>query len=321
MSYAIAAGIATGIALPHLLRLERAPPTSAALLWFQSLALRALASLFAAVYLLVYVPSAEPFHGLAHRCLHAALPVLTEHLGLETHDVGHLATALPALLLGVSTLSVAIGIARAARSVRRLLTLNGLGPGPRGSVIVGGADVVLAAAGIRRPTVVVSAGALTALDDDELFAGLDHENGHIARRHGYVFAIAALLRGLGRPIPGARRALRELSFHLERDADRWALARHNDPSALASAICKAAGTRELEPAWLTGLASAGVMQRLDQLLDPAQSALKRARRLALNGLAVTMAVFALAVTAVLPATAAAGIEQLGTKTAPPHCES
>lgn len=140
---------------------------------------------------------------------------------------------------------MAVGVVRAARTVHRLLKRHALRPGPRESVIVGGAEVLLAAAGMRRPRVLVSAGALIALDDAELSAGPDHERGHIARRHRYLLVLAQLLYALGRLVPGSRQALRELSFHLERDADRWSLARRNDRQALARVITKAATSRPL----------------------------------------------------------------------------
>lgn len=66
--------------------------------------------------------------------------------------------------------------------------------------------------------------------------------------------LAQLLYALGRLVPGSRQALRELSFHLERDADRWSLARRNDRQALARVITKAATSRPL--AATTTLASA-----------------------------------------------------------------
>jgi Zn-dependent protease with chaperone function len=106
------------------------------------------------------------------------------------------------------------------RAARRLLARHSLGTGPRGSVIVGGPEVVLAVAGMARPRVVVSAGALIALDDDELDAALDHEHAHIARRHRFVVLTALVLRAIGRLVPGGGRALAEAGFHLERDAAR-----------------------------------------------------------------------------------------------------
>ena len=53
-------------------------------------------------------------------------------------------------------------------------------------------ELLVAAAGLRRPRVLVSAGALLALDDDELEASLEHERGHIARRHRYVLVVSEL---------------------------------------------------------------------------------------------------------------------------------
>jgi len=61
--------------------------------------------------------------------------------------------------------------------------------------------VLVAAAGLRKPRVVVSAGALLNLDDEELAASLDHEHGHIVRRHRYVLVAAELCRALARLFP------------------------------------------------------------------------------------------------------------------------
>ena len=70
-----------------------------------------------------------------------------------------------------------VATVRDARAARRLVAQHAVGLGPRNSLIVGGSDVVFAVAGLVRPRIVVSAGALTSLDDDELAAGLDHEEG------------------------------------------------------------------------------------------------------------------------------------------------
>jgi hypothetical protein len=113
---------------------------------------------------------------------------------------------------------------------------------------------------------VVSAGALTSLDDGELYAGLDHERGHIDRRHRWVLVAAAVLRGLARPLPGTRAAAEELAFHLERDADRFALRRDNEPLDLATAICKAAGGANLGVTAMA-LNGGGAARRVRQLLE------------------------------------------------------
>jgi hypothetical protein len=53
----------------------------------------------------------------------------------------------------------------------------------------------------------------------------------------------AVLRvaGVARAIPGIRTGERELRFHIQRDADQYAVRTLHDPLSLASAICKAAG--------------------------------------------------------------------------------
>jgi len=48
--------------------------------------------------------------------------------------------------------------------------------------------------------------------------------------------LAVAFAALGRAIPGTHRAIRELAFQLERDADRWALQQRNDRLALASVM-------------------------------------------------------------------------------------
>ena len=307
--------------LPHVLRLERVPPLTAVAIWGSALALRALTGLAVAVYLVVFLPQTAFFAAVTHWCWHTAMPLLATHLGLEGHELGDTAVVMPSFFLAASVLWVAFGIVRAARSVRTLLERGRVGPGPADSVIVGGADVLVAAAGITRPRVVVSAGALTAFDDEELAAGLAHERGHIARGHRFVVLCAELARGLARFVPGTRRALGELSFHLERDADHWALARRHDPFALASAICKAATPHPTASACaITALSGGGrVTERLAQLLDgrPARLGLVRLRLLRVAAGAMVLASVAFA--ALLPATAAAGLRDASEEPELRHC--
>lgn len=319
MTFALAAALALAIGLPHVLALQRAAPSTAALLWLCSLALRALTGLLVVVYVVVYLPSTAVFQAVTHWCWHAVLPLVAAHLGLDGHRVADAATGVPALLLAASLASVAVGVVRAARSVRRLVKRHALRPGPGGSIIVGGAEVILAAAGLRRPRILVSAGALITLDDAELSAGLDHERGHIARLHRYVLLLAQLMYALGRLVPGGRRALRELSFHLERDADRWSLNRRNDRIALASVIAKAAQGRVAGPSVaFAPLGGDGVLERVDQLLDQSAPA-HRSKTAALRMIAVGVAVMTIALTAALPATVVANVEQLPADAAVRHC--
>lgn len=318
MTILLAALLAAGVAVPHLLPLRRATPATAVALWMSSLALRALTGILAVVYLVLYLPGTALFGAVTHWCWHAVLPLLATHLGLDGHRIGDAATIVPGVLLAASLLSVTLGVARAARSVQRLVKRHAVGDGPRDSVIVGGEQIVLAAAGLRRPRVLVSAGALIRLEDDELSAGLDHERGHIARRHRYLQLLAQLCHALGRLIPGGRRALGELSFQLERDADRWALAR-NDRHALARVIWKAATGQP----WATGvalapLAGAGVPERLGQLIDdPPQRRPSTTRALAT--LAAVLVAVSLALGAVVPVAVASGVDRLGAADVTRHC--
>ena len=158
-------------------------------------------------------------------------------------------------------------MAQAAFAVRRLVRTP-LGRGPENSVIVGGDDVVLAAAGLARPTLVISAGALARLDDAELAAAIAHERAHIRRRHRYVLLYAELCRVLGRPLPGTAHAVRQLRFHIERDADRSAVRGRADRLALASAICKAA-TGATTRAGMAALGGDGTAARVRELLQDA----------------------------------------------------
>lgn len=240
MTVALAVAVAAAIAVPHVARLDVFSPASAVVVWFCALVLRALATIGVAVFAFVALPATELFSLVTHWCWHAVLPVGAAHLGLDGHSLGDAAIILPAFLLTASLAWVALGILRAARAVRSFVRQSELGPGPAGTVMVGGPDVVVAAAGLHRPRVVVSAGALITLDDDELAASLDHERGHIERHHRFVLLMGQFLAALGRPLPGTRTAMRELAYQLERDADAFAVRRRHDPLALASAICKAA---------------------------------------------------------------------------------
>jgi SAM-dependent methyltransferase len=104
------------------------------------------------------------------------------------------------------------------------------------------------------------------LDDAELAAAMAHERAHIRRRHRYVLLYAEVCRVLGRPLPGTARAVRELRFHIERDADRNAVRGRADRLALASAICKAA-TGATTRAGIAALGGDGTAARVRELLQ------------------------------------------------------
>jgi hypothetical protein len=305
MTGALAAITAAGILLPHALRLHRVPPFTAVALWLSSLALRAFACLLAAISLVVLLPRTGLFVALTHWCAHVALPARESPLAVEGHGIAQLALYAPAAVLGASLAWMCVASVRDARAAQHLIAEHAVGRGPRDCLIVGGSDVVFAVAGLVHPRIMVSAGALTALDDDELTAGLNHEAGHIARRHRFVMLLAVELRALGRPVPGGGRALRELAFHLERDADRWALRQEDDRAALASVICKAATAERSAPPAVERLDGGNVPERLGQVLGTCAGSTPRIRALC-TALATGTVMLSLLVGAAVPAVALSG---------------
>jgi Zn-dependent protease with chaperone function len=267
MSLLLAAALVSATTLPHLLPRTRLTPPSGIAIWFLVLLLRATLVVLLILLLVLYLPATELFRLVTHWCIHAVIPFFATHLGFSGHGLGDAATLVPAVILAVSLIWALFALWRGMRAVRRWLAGNVLGTGPRESLIVGGAEIVVAAAGVHQPRVVVSTGALANLDDQELEAGLEHEQGHIAHRHPYLAVGGNLLFAVARLLPGSRIALSQLHFHLERDADEFALRRTGDPLALASVICKAAGATKIANPAVIGLGGAGATTRLRLLLD------------------------------------------------------
>jgi Zn-dependent protease with chaperone function len=266
-----AAAAALGaLLLPHLWPRSWLSPINGMVLWSAILSLRASIAAVGILLLVLYVPSTEIFQQVTHWCFHAVLPGLAIHLGFSGHTLGDAALLVPALTLTISALYVVYGAWRAARLVAGWMRSSSLGAGPRRSVVVSDSDVLVAATGLRRPQVIVSTGALTKLDDDELVAGLEHEWGHIHRKHRFWALAGALLFAIARLLPGSRRAFEELHFHLERDADEYAVRKTGDPLALANAICKAAVPPASEPAALMSLAGYVGRGRLGALVERRQ---------------------------------------------------
>ncbi|MEN3281650.1 MAG: hypothetical protein V7607_2790 [Solirubrobacteraceae bacterium] len=251
---ALVAAAVAGIVLPHLLRLDRADPATAVVLWSAAVGLRALVVVGTVAGALVLLHPAELLRAFAE------WPCAPHH-----HVAGHAVAAAGGVALSLSFVWALARVVQATLAVRRLVR-RPLGRGPEGSVIVGGDDVVLAVAGLTRPTLVVSAGALTRLDDAELSAALAHERAHIRRLHRYVVLFAELCRVLGRPLPGTAHAVRELRFQIERDADRSAVRHRADRLALASAICKAAAVTAPRPG-MAALGGDGTAARVRELLQ------------------------------------------------------
>lgn len=292
----LALTLAIPIVATHLVPLQRTAARAAALAWLFALALRASASIAAALFVLLYVPQTQPFEAAAQWCWHAVLPLTATHLSVGGHSVAHLALFLPALTLVASLLALGLRWLRAWFALRRLLR-RALGKGPLGCTVIPEAPPLVAAAGFGRGRIVLSAAALDALDGRELEAAVAHELGHLRRHHRPLLLAGSIFRVLGLALPGTRAAERALRFHLERDADEFAVSRTHDPLALASAICKAASARQQATLGLPGGGEA-VARRLNLLIE--QPRAQRARRLwAGAGLAGLLAAIVLMVAVAL----------------------
>lgn len=315
MTAALVLGIA--ILIPHVLRLDRAVPSVAASIWLSALLLRALLATLAAVSLLALLPGSSPFNALSGWCWNTTLPFLATHLGISGARLGQAVTLMPlVLLVAWGGLRVA-QITRSHRSTKRMLREATLGTGPAGSLIVGGSSVIVAAAGLLRPDVILSARALTELDDEELAAGIAHEQGHIVRRHRWWLALADVCRSVGRLIPGTRLAMEQFRFHLERDADQWAVDRSHSRLALASAICKVgSGTFDNLSFALDGSNAVG---RVDELIAPGESRINaRAQKLA-TVISMLLVVLAISFASAVPTATAAGVKHLESHSSSTPC--
>jgi Zn-dependent protease with chaperone function len=306
--------VAGCLVAPHLLPLGRVTPRLAAGVWLATLALRALIAMVVLTFVVAFGPATDVFAMLTQWCWHLVPPLMSGHIGLSGDAFGHVATLAPAVILSVSGVSTAWGVSRAASAVRSVVRERAVGRGPYETVILGGRDVVIAAAGLVRPRIIVSTGALTDLDDAELAASIEHERGHVAHQHRYAMLFGQLLRAVSCFLPAGRMALRELAFHLERDADEYALMRRHDRLALASAICKALPARLPASGLMALNGGPSVLRRVQVLAEEAQPRGRAATRAAAACIALT-ATLAVSLIVSLPVLAADGVIQLSTAAA------
>lgn len=320
MTAAFTVLLVAGIGLPHLLSLRRVPPRLAAVVWLGALVLRALFALLVITLLVAVGPATALFRALTRWCWHFVAPLVAAHLGLSGHAVGHAATVAPAVILAASAVSATWAVLNALHTVGEAVRDCSVGCGPQGTVIVGGREVVVAAAGLRRPKIIVSAGALMLLNDAELAASIEHEHGHVTRRHRYMLLTGEVCRAISCLLPGGRRAVSELAFHLERDADEYALERGHDRLALAGAICKTLSSAD-PPNLLMPLGGGTSTLERVRILVGAPLARGRTATRAAAICAAVMVSLALASGTALPAYAAADAVQLAAAPAGHSCRS
>ena len=151
-----------------------------------------------------------------------------------------------------------------------------------------------------RSRVVLTAGVVALLDDEELDAVLAHERAHVAERHDLVvLPFSAWVTALPW-IPGVRAARRSVARLVELVADDRACV-GRDRAVLAAALARvgSAAVGPDAPAGALAARDSGVLDRVRRLLAPPAPA-PRARRVAVGG---AVALLLLPVVAVLLPTA------------------
>jgi Zn-dependent protease with chaperone function len=145
----------------------------------------------------------------------------------------------------------------------------------------------------RHPTVILTTGAVQALDPDQLDAVLAHEQAHLAGHHHRLRAMARIARQVLPFLPLMREADEQVARLVELHADDKAT-RARDPEALAAALVVLATGASPAPA--LAAAATDAIQRIHRLLRPAEPVGRIRRQLLRAGiaaLAVTPAVLAL----------------------------
>jgi Zn-dependent protease with chaperone function len=137
----------------------------------------------------------------------------------------------------------------------------------------------------RHPTVILTTGALRALDPGQLDAVLAHERAHLAGHHHALLALAKIGRQVLPFLPLMQDADTQVARLVEMHADD-AATRARDPGTLAAALVALATTASPAPA--LAAAATDSVQRIHRLLRPAEP-LGRARRRLLRATAAALA--------------------------------
>jgi Zn-dependent protease with chaperone function len=154
-----------------------------------------------------------------------------------------------------------------------------------GAVLVEHAQPAAYCVAGRRPTVVLTTGAVEVLDPDQLAAVLAHERAHLAGHHHRLLALARIARQVLPFMPLMRDAEAEVTRLVELHADD-AARRASGPGPLAAALVLLA--TDASPAPALAAAATDTLRRIRRLLEPAQP-LGRGRRHLLRAMAAAFA--------------------------------
>jgi Zn-dependent protease with chaperone function len=174
-----------------------------------------------------------------------------------------------------------------------------------GAVLVEHAQPTAYCVAGRQPTVILTTGAVQALDPGQLDAVLAHERAHLAGRHHWLLAVARIGREVLPFLPLTRDAEAQVARLVELHADD-AATRARDPRLLATALVVLAGGAS--PATALAAGAADSVQRIHRLLGPSVP-LGRLRRHLLRAGAAALALTPLLL-ALTPAAVALALGKL-----------
>ena len=137
----------------------------------------------------------------------------------------------------------------------------------------------------RHPTVILTTGAVQALDPGQLDAVLAHERAHLSGHHHRLLALARIGRQVLPFLPLMRDAEEHVARLVELHADD-AATRARDPRSLATALVVLATAAS--PAPTLGAGATDSVQRIHRILGPARP-LGRGRRQLLRATAAALA--------------------------------
>jgi len=175
-----------------------------------------------------------------------------------------------------------------------------------GAVVVEHSDPVAYCVAGRDPTVILSTGAVDALDSAQLQAVLAHERAHLIGRHHRLLALARVGRLVLPFLPLMRDVDTQVERLVELHADD-AAARTHDPRSLATALVVLATSAS--PQQVLAAAATDSVQRIHRLLRPAEPLGKLPRQLLRVG-ATSLALAPVAL-ALAPAVLAVALGRVG----------
>lgn len=165
---------------------------------------------------------------------------------------------------------LAIGLARSARERARHAEVLGLvarASEHRGAVVLDHATPAAYCLAGRHRRVVVTSGALAALDEAQLDAVLAHERAHLAGRHHLVVGAATALRRAFPRVPLFVRAETEIARLVELAADDVAAVRHGRLAVASAMVAVASGDA---PSMAMAAGGGAALERVHRLLGPAR---------------------------------------------------